>query len=235
MEWIVEHSPEILAREEKGITTTNYCHTTSTNALLVKCKEFIYLYPCRTIAISDSGCCYIVSNSFSLLHQCQQCVVILSATVSAYYIKSFNYCQKLQFSASNVNSTSLGRALINVTKLHQLSVRANRITVVNENTLPWEFRRNLTFIDLAHNPFNCTCDLLWFRRSVSRRRLRGVADRVIDWLLNRVRNRARRNGWLHVLVWLTTIPKLKNETQDWPRCIGPTVYSSFQNINVYIW
>ena len=79
---------------------------------------------------------------------------------------SFNCCQKLQYSSSKVNGTSLGRALVNVTDLPQLSVRANGIKVVNEETLPWEFRRNVTWIDLAQNPFNCTCELLWFRRSV---------------------------------------------------------------------
>ena len=66
-----------------------------------------------------------------------------------------------------MNSDGLARALVNVTHLPWLNVQANSITVVNETTLPWEFRRQVTWLELSQNPFTCTCELLWFRRSVS--------------------------------------------------------------------
>ena len=139
------------------------------------------------------NCCFRLNNIFDVCsiafvdlygakssHNCC-CDAMYKINSSSYYFfvlpllrnyfglsfrASFNCCQKLQYSSSKVNGTSLGRALVNVTDLPQLSVRANGITVVNEETFPWEFRRNVTWIDLAQNPFNCTCELLWFRRSV---------------------------------------------------------------------
>ncbi|KAK7485922.1 hypothetical protein BaRGS_00022788, partial [Batillaria attramentaria] len=63
-----------------------------------------------------------------------------------------------------LTSYGLGRALLNVTNLEVLNVQANSITVVNETTFPWEFRKNVKEINLSQNPFTCTCDLLWFRK-----------------------------------------------------------------------
>ncbi|KAK7097590.1 hypothetical protein V1264_004541 [Littorina saxatilis] len=69
----------------------------------------------------------------------------------------------LVFTGNNLVSSTLGRALANVTTLTSLEVNSNRITVVNENTLPWEFRRTVKWLDMSKNPFSCTCDLMWFR------------------------------------------------------------------------
>ncbi|XP_070198249.1 toll-like receptor 3 isoform X4 [Littorina saxatilis] len=70
--------------------------------------------------------------------------------------------EKLMFTGTNLNAEVLGRALVNVTSLKRLNVQANSITVVNETVMPWEFRRNLQWLDISLNPFTCTCELLWF-------------------------------------------------------------------------
>nr|KAG5698857.1 hypothetical protein BaRGS_019709 [Batillaria attramentaria] len=70
----------------------------------------------------------------------------------------------LIFAGNSLTSYGLGRALLNVTNLEVLNVQANSITVVNETTFPWEFRKNVKEINLSQNPFTCTCDLLWFRK-----------------------------------------------------------------------
>ncbi|XP_076447006.1 uncharacterized protein LOC143284224 isoform X2 [Babylonia areolata] len=72
--------------------------------------------------------------------------------------------KRLYLQSNGLSSSSLGRALRNVTSLRYLSVTDNAITLVNESTLPWPLRQNLTYLDLSHNPFSCVCDLRWFQR-----------------------------------------------------------------------
>ncbi|XP_076447010.1 toll-like receptor 2 [Babylonia areolata] len=72
--------------------------------------------------------------------------------------------EKLDIAANSFSSAIIGQALWNVTSIRKLNIRANSITVVNDSTLPWPFRKHLTNLDLSHNPFSCQCDLRWFQR-----------------------------------------------------------------------
>ncbi|XP_046371581.2 toll-like receptor 2 [Haliotis rufescens] len=49
----------------------------------------------------------------------------------------------------------------NMTKLKKLYLSSNQITTLEENILPLELRKNITDIELARNPFSCTCTINW--------------------------------------------------------------------------
>ncbi|XP_046574984.1 toll-like receptor 13 [Haliotis rubra] len=51
----------------------------------------------------------------------------------------------------------------NVTNIKHIFFDGCNIKTINESSLPLEFRLSVKEIDLANNPFVCTCDLLWFK------------------------------------------------------------------------
>ncbi|XP_067657189.1 toll-like receptor 13 [Haliotis asinina] len=51
----------------------------------------------------------------------------------------------------------------NVTNIKHIFFDGCNIKTINESSLPLEFRLSIKEIDLANNPFVCTCDLLWFK------------------------------------------------------------------------
>ncbi|KAL3848386.1 hypothetical protein ACJMK2_019246 [Sinanodonta woodiana] len=52
----------------------------------------------------------------------------------------------------------------NVSKLVKLIMSNNKIKVIKEGHFPSSFIDNLTTLDLSGNPFDCSCENLWFRR-----------------------------------------------------------------------
>ncbi|XP_041356656.1 toll-like receptor 6 [Gigantopelta aegis] len=49
-----------------------------------------------------------------------------------------------------------------MTSLAELYLMGNKIGNIKEDSFPIEIRQHLKHINLAENPFTCTCDLLWF-------------------------------------------------------------------------
>lgn len=47
--------------------------------------------------------------------------------------------------------------------LEKLYLDSNKITTISEKSFPKSFLANLKRLNLAGNPFACTCDLMWFR------------------------------------------------------------------------
>ncbi|KAL3848382.1 hypothetical protein ACJMK2_019242 [Sinanodonta woodiana] len=52
----------------------------------------------------------------------------------------------------------------NVTQLRTLILNNNKINVIKEGHLPSSFIKHLTTLDLSGNPFDCSCENLWFRK-----------------------------------------------------------------------
>ncbi|KAL3848378.1 hypothetical protein ACJMK2_019238 [Sinanodonta woodiana] len=52
----------------------------------------------------------------------------------------------------------------NVTQLRKLILNHNKINVIKEGHLPSSFIKHLTTLDLSGNPFDCSCENLWFRK-----------------------------------------------------------------------
>jgi len=52
--------------------------------------------------------------------------------------------------------------------LKTLIISINQITHINQASLPEMLWKNLTVLDLAFNPFDCTCELEWFRNFIKR-------------------------------------------------------------------
>ncbi|KAL3848383.1 hypothetical protein ACJMK2_019243 [Sinanodonta woodiana] len=52
----------------------------------------------------------------------------------------------------------------NVTQLRTLILANNKINVIKEGHLPSSFIQNLSTLDLSSNPFDCSCENLWFRK-----------------------------------------------------------------------
>jgi toll-like receptor 13 len=55
-------------------------------------------------------------------------------------------------------------------RLADLNLSGNKITVISEETFSSELLHQLQTLDLAHNPYVCTCDLMWFRNWFMSRR-----------------------------------------------------------------
>jgi Leucine-rich repeat (LRR) protein len=51
-----------------------------------------------------------------------------------------------------------------LTQLRYLDLSGNKLTVVSPQTFGVELRHQITILGLVHNPFVCSCDLLWFRQ-----------------------------------------------------------------------
>nr|QCR63937.1 Toll7 [Sinohyriopsis cumingii] len=52
----------------------------------------------------------------------------------------------------------------NVSKLSKLLMAGNKIQVIKEGYLPSSLMEHLTTLDLSENPFDCSCENLWFRK-----------------------------------------------------------------------
>lgn len=58
---------------------------------------------------------------------------------------------------------NLDGAFINISTLTHLSIQDNWINIPTKESFPDELMSNLKNINLADNPFQCTCELLWFK------------------------------------------------------------------------
>ncbi|KAL3848380.1 hypothetical protein ACJMK2_019240 [Sinanodonta woodiana] len=61
----------------------------------------------------------------------------------------------------NLEKTNL---FTNVTQLRTLNLNHNKITVIKEGHLPSSFINHLTTLDISGNPFDFSCENLWFRK-----------------------------------------------------------------------
>ena len=51
-----------------------------------------------------------------------------------------------------------------LSNLSDLNLAQNRIAIFNKTSVPMDILNNLETFDLAYNPFNCSCDMIWFRK-----------------------------------------------------------------------
>ncbi|XP_063414793.1 carboxypeptidase N subunit 2-like [Mytilus trossulus] len=56
----------------------------------------------------------------------------------------------------------------NMTSLKYLSLRHNRISVINETSFPEDILSRLEKLYLARNPFSCICDQMWFQNWIQK-------------------------------------------------------------------
>ncbi|XP_048767643.1 toll-like receptor 13 [Ostrea edulis] len=52
----------------------------------------------------------------------------------------------------------------NLTNLLHLNLNLNKIAVFNQTSIPPEILNKLETLGLAYNPFDCGCDMIWFKR-----------------------------------------------------------------------
>ena len=82
--------------------------------------------------------------------------------------KLFISLQDLQVLVLDGNHISnLDEAFQEAHNLESLALQANSIKLIGPTTFPKNVRKTIQNITLADNPFECTCDLLWFRTSIS--------------------------------------------------------------------
>jgi Leucine-rich repeat (LRR) protein len=54
-----------------------------------------------------------------------------------------------------------------LTKLHELHLSSNKISMISETSLPPNLLKSLRVIDFKYNHFSCTCDIMWFRNWIA--------------------------------------------------------------------
>ena len=52
----------------------------------------------------------------------------------------------------------------NLSQLSYLNLAFNKIAVFDKNSIPMKILNNLKVFNLAYNPFDCGCDMIWFKR-----------------------------------------------------------------------
>lgn len=52
----------------------------------------------------------------------------------------------------------------NLSNLQHLNMADNKIAVFNKTSVPTNILNHLTTLNLAYNPFDCGCDLIWFKK-----------------------------------------------------------------------
>ena len=97
--------------------------------------------------------------------------------------KLFIFLQDLQTLILDGNHISnLDRAFEGARNLKSLALQGNAIKLIGPTTFPNNVRETLNNVTLADNPFECTCDLLWFRSSIGYHGvLTGTNITLLNW------------------------------------------------------
>lgn len=82
--------------------------------------------------------------------------------------------QELELSENNIASWD-PQAFKNLRKLKKLLLDDNIIKLITETSIPPSILNNHEYLNIAQNPFSCTCDLMWFRNWLRTTKVRVVS------------------------------------------------------------
>lgn len=89
-------------------------------------------------------------------------------TMPVYIFGNMTKLQKLDLSHNHISSWSGARVFGKLSSLKTLRLSHNYINVFNDTSFPVTLIMNITSINLARNPYFCSCKTFWFRNWIQK-------------------------------------------------------------------
>jgi toll-like receptor 13 len=90
------------------------------------------------------------------------------AFMPKYFFNRFPLLEYISLDDNKLRSWTDGSKIFDgLTKLHELHLSSNKISMISETSLPPNILKSLRVIDFKYNHFSCTCDIMWFRNWIS--------------------------------------------------------------------